>query len=168
VVVVSTVIDTSGSPPVDRESLKVLARAVTASNGWDADELSTIDGTSEVDVATRRGDGTLRAARIVWIVRHGDAVYVRSVNGTTAAWYRGVQTRREGELGAGRLRRDAVLRAGESVSTQAGEVHFHGGTAENMMCHYAILDASGDGEATTWLEPVTGEEYSAAHSTAGV
>jgi hypothetical protein len=37
-----------------------------------------------------------------------------------------------------------------------------------MMCHYAILDACGDGEATTWLEPVTDEQYSAAHSTAGV
>ena len=83
-VLVSTVTETSGSPPVDRESLKVLARAVTASNGWDADELSTIDGTGEVDVATPRGDGRLRAARIVWIVRHGDAVYVRSVNGTSA------------------------------------------------------------------------------------
>jgi hypothetical protein len=27
---------------------------------------------------------------------------------------------------------------------------------------------SGDGEATTWLEPVTGEQYLAAHRTAGV
>ena len=61
-----------------------------------------------------------------------------------------------------------VLRAGESVWTPAGEEHFHGGTAENMMCHYAILDASGDGEATTWLEPVTDEQYLAAHRTAGV
>jgi hypothetical protein len=57
---------------------------------------------------------------------------------------------------------------GESVWTPAGEQHFHGGTAENMMCHYAILDASGDGEATTWLEPVTDEQYRAAHRTAGV
>ena len=39
---------------------------------------------------------------------------------------------------------------------------------QNMMCHYAILDASGDGEATTWLEPVTDEQYLAAHRTAGV
>ena len=61
-----------------------------------------------------------------------------------------------------------VLRAGESVWTPAGEEHFHGGTAENMMCHYAILDASADGEATTWLEPVTDEQYLAAHRTAGV
>jgi hypothetical protein len=60
------------------------------------------------------------------------------------------------------------LGAGESVWTPAGEEHFHGGTAENMMCHYAILDASGDGEATTWLEPVTDEQYLAAHRTAGV
>jgi hypothetical protein len=36
---------------------------VTASNGWRADELSTIDGSGEVDIATRRSDGTLRAAR---------------------------------------------------------------------------------------------------------
>jgi hypothetical protein len=82
---------------------------VTASNGWRADELSTIDGNGEVDIATRRSDGTLRAARIVWTVRHGNAVYVRSVNGTTAAWYRGVQTCYEGELSAGCLQRGVVF-----------------------------------------------------------
>jgi hypothetical protein len=58
---------------------------VTASNGWRADELCTIDGCGEVDIATRRSDGTSRAVRIVWIVRHGNAVYVRLVNGTTTA-----------------------------------------------------------------------------------
>ncbi len=61
-----------------------------------------------------------------------------------------------------------VIRAGESVWTPAGEEHFHGGTAANMMCHYAILDAAGEDEATTWLEPVTDDQYSAAHRTAGV
>jgi quercetin dioxygenase-like cupin family protein len=61
-----------------------------------------------------------------------------------------------------------MLRAGESVWTPAGEEHFHGGTAENMMGHYAILDASGESEATSWREPVTDEQYLAAHRTAGV
>jgi len=60
-----------------------------------------------------------------------------------------------------------VLRAGESVWTPAGEEHFHGGTADNMMCHYAI-HASGDAEATTWLEPVTDQQYTAAHTAAQV
>jgi hypothetical protein len=91
---------------------------VTASNGWRAGELSTIDGNGEVEIATRRSDGTLRAARSVWIVRHGHAVYVRSVNGTTASWYRGVQTCHQGELSAGRLRRGVVF---VEAGTHAGE-----------------------------------------------
>lgn len=94
---------------------------MTASNGWRADELSTIDGCDEVGIATRRSDGTLRAARIVWIVRHGHAVYVRSVNGTTAAWYRGVQTCHEGELSAGRLPRGVVfVEAGAHAGEDSG------------------------------------------------
>ena len=75
---VSIATETADSRHIDRESLKLLVRPVTASNGWRADELSTIDGSGEVDIATRRGDGT------------------------TAAWYRGVQTCHEGELSAGR------------------------------------------------------------------
>jgi hypothetical protein len=65
--------------------VKLLVRPVTASSGWRPGELSTIDGRGEVDIATRRSDGTLRAARIMRIVGHGNAVYARSVNGTTAA-----------------------------------------------------------------------------------
>ena len=30
------------------------------------------------------------------------------------------------------------------------------------------LDASGDAEATTWLEPVSDEQYAAAHNTADI
>ena len=91
---------------------------MTGSRGWRADELSLIDGSGEADIAARRGDGTLRAARIVWIVRHGDAVYIRSVNGTTAAWYRGVQTCHQGELSAGRLQRGVTF---VEVGAHAGE-----------------------------------------------
>jgi hypothetical protein len=64
------------------------------------------------------GVRTALCARIVWIVRRDDAVYVRSVNGTTAAWYRGVQTRHEGELTAGGLQRDVGF---VEVGENAGE-----------------------------------------------
>jgi hypothetical protein len=37
----------------------------TISDDWSADELARIDRTGEVNIATRRSDGTLRAARIV-------------------------------------------------------------------------------------------------------
>ena len=45
-------------------------------------------------------------------------MYVRSVNGTTAAWYRGVQTCHEGELSAGRLQRRVVF---AEAGAHAGE-----------------------------------------------
>lgn len=54
------------------------------------------------------------------------------------------------------------IRAGDAVWTPAGEEHWHGGTAATMMCHFAILDGSGPDPATTWLEPVTDEQYAAA------
>ncbi len=57
------------------------------------------------------------------------------------------------------------LRAGDAVWTPAGEEHWHGATPHTMMCHYAILDAAGEGEATTWLEPVSDEQYTAADAT---
>ena len=59
------------------------------------------------------------------------------------------------------------LKPGETVWTPAGEEHWHGGTANTMMCHYAFLNAAADGPATTWLEPVTDEQYAAAHLAAG-
>jgi quercetin dioxygenase-like cupin family protein len=57
------------------------------------------------------------------------------------------------------------IRPGDSVWTPAGEEHWHGGTADNMMCHYAILDETPAADATTWLEPVTDEQYAAAQAT---
>jgi quercetin dioxygenase-like cupin family protein len=56
------------------------------------------------------------------------------------------------------------IRAGDTVWTPAGEEHWHGGTADNMMCHYAILDETPAADATTWLEPVTDEQYGAANA----
>src|SRR5690242_8320855 len=49
------------------------------------------------------------------------------------------------------------LRAGESAWTPPGQEHWHGGTADTMMCHYVILDETPGRDATTWLEPVTEE-----------
>ncbi len=90
-------------------------------NAWTTTELDTIERTGEVEVATRRRDDTLRTSRIVWIVRHAGAVYVRSVNGVDAAWYRGVQTRHLGALTAGHLHRDVLFaEAGDHTGDHSG------------------------------------------------
>jgi quercetin dioxygenase-like cupin family protein len=55
-----------------------------------------------------------------------------------------------------------VMRAGDTVWTPPGEEHWHGGAAENFMSHLALLENIAVGDATTWLEPVTAEQYQAA------
>jgi hypothetical protein len=76
---------------------------------WTRDELDAIGAAEEVDIAPARRDGGLRKPVTVWIVRHGDDLYVRSVNGRESGWFRGVQVRREGRLRAGRLERDVAF-----------------------------------------------------------
>lgn len=88
---------------------------------WTSDDLAALDRVAEVDIATRRADGTLRSPRIVWLVRHDDGLYVRSVNGTGAAWYRGVQTAHSGSLTAGTLTRDITfVEVGDHVGDAPG------------------------------------------------
>jgi quercetin dioxygenase-like cupin family protein len=54
------------------------------------------------------------------------------------------------------------MRPGDTVHTPPGEEHWHGATEGNFMCHLAMLEGTGDGDPTTWLEPVTDADYSAA------
>jgi hypothetical protein len=76
---------------------------------WTIDELSRIGAADELEIAPRRRDGTLRAPVTIWVVRHGDYLYVRSVNGRTAAWFRAAQVRHEGRIWAGGVDKDVLL-----------------------------------------------------------
>jgi hypothetical protein len=88
---------------------------------WTSSELATIERASEIEVATRRADGSPRTARIVWVVRHGDSLYVRSVNGVDAAWYRGVQSRHEGVVTVGRVGHEvAFVEVGDHAGDETG------------------------------------------------
>ncbi len=68
---------------------------------WTGDELSRIGLAEELEIASRREDGTLRKSRTIWVVRVDDDLYVRSVNGRTSDWFRGTETRHEGRIEAG-------------------------------------------------------------------
>jgi hypothetical protein len=58
---------------------------------WTSDELNKIGTAEEIRIAS------LRSVPVsTWVVCIGDELYVRSVNGGTSAWFRGVQTRHEG------------------------------------------------------------------------
>ncbi len=73
---------------------------------WTSDELSTIGAAEELHLASLRPDGTLRKPVTIWVVRHGDDLYVRSWRGRTSAWFRGVMDRHEGHIRAGGVDKD--------------------------------------------------------------
>ena len=76
---------------------------------WTHDELDAIDAAQELTLAPARGDGTLRRPVTMWVVRIGEDVYVRSVNGRGSAWFRGAQTRHEARIRAGWLEKNVSL-----------------------------------------------------------
>jgi hypothetical protein len=77
--------------------------------GWTSDELTKIEAADELEIASLRTDDTLRNPTTIWVVRLGDDLYVRSVNGRTAAWFRGTQMRHEGRIRAGGVTKDVTF-----------------------------------------------------------
>ena len=77
-------------------------------SAWTNDELSRIEA-DELGIASVRRDGTLRKPVTIWVVRHDDDVYVRSVNGRISSWFRGAQAQHEAHIRAGGVDKDVLL-----------------------------------------------------------
>ena len=82
---------------------------MNASTGWTPDEVDRIGLAEELELASVRRDGTLRRPVTMWVVRVGDELYVRSVNGRDSSWFRGAQTRHQAQIHAGAVERDVEL-----------------------------------------------------------
>ena len=76
---------------------------------WTSNELSRVGAAEELQIASVRRDGTLRNPVTIWVVRHGDDIYVRSVNGRTSSWFRGAEDRHEAQIRAGGVDKDVLL-----------------------------------------------------------
>ena len=84
---------------------------------WTTEELSKIETAEELNIASMQRDGTLRKPVTIWVVRHGDQIYVRSVGGPNGRWFRGTQTRHRGHIRAGGVAKDVSF-----VSVDAADV----------------------------------------------
>lgn len=87
---------------------------------WTSEELKKIGTAEELQIASLRRDDTLRRPVIIWVVRVGDDLYVRSVNGRGSAWFRGVLERHEGRIWAAGVEKDVtfVEEADASINDQ--------------------------------------------------
>lgn len=78
-------------------------------SSWTPDELTRIGQADEVEIAPERGNGTLRRPTTVWVVPHGEDLYVRAAYGPNAVWYRAARARHRGNLRAAGVDRDVTF-----------------------------------------------------------
>jgi hypothetical protein len=88
-------------------------------SAWTTDDLEKIAAADELQLASSRPDGNLRKPVTIWVVRLGEDLYVRSVNGRTSHWFRGTEDRHEGHIRAGGVDKDVLfLEAGDDVNDE--------------------------------------------------
>jgi len=66
----------------------------------------------------------------------------------------GLCQRRGGEI--------EVIRPGDRVFFEPGEGHWHGAAPNRLMTHIAMVEVDEEGNAATWSEHVSDEEYGGA------
>jgi hypothetical protein len=76
---------------------------------WSEDELQRVGDATELRIASRRADGTLRPAVTIWHAQLGDAIYVRSAQGPDNGWFRRAKNAGVGRISAGGVERDVTF-----------------------------------------------------------
>jgi len=89
---------------------------------WTDDELRRVGAATELQIATRRDDGSLRPYVTIWTVRAGDYLYVRSAYGAGNPWFRRATASGSGRIRAGGIERDVTFTPASELdaATQAG------------------------------------------------
>ena len=120
---------------------------------WTNDQSVRLTDPQEVQVATRRRDGTLRRPTIIWIVRDGQRVFVRSTNGRDATWFRGAITTGTGQIiAAGQTYDVAFTEVTDATDLAAADAGYRA-----KYGHYASivdhLEEDGPRSATLQVKP---------------
>jgi hypothetical protein len=93
---------------------------------WTDDELKQVGNAEELQLASWRGDGTLRPYVTMWVVRAGDDVYVRSAYGPGNPWYRRAKASGAGRVRAGGVERDVIFGDAPRDAHSAIDAAYHG------------------------------------------
>ncbi|MFC9840982.1 DUF2255 family protein [Rhodococcus sp. NPDC127530] len=93
-------------------------RRIFTISEWTTGELDALGRAGELRITGRRKDGTLRKLVIIWAVRVDDSIYVRSVNGPEAAWFRGTRVLEEGRIESGGVTKDVTFTRDDSKDAE--------------------------------------------------
>ena len=94
-------------------------------SAWSPDELERIGRATELRVASRRSNGSLRPYVTIWVVGVGDELYVRSAHGPTNGWYRRAEASGAGRIRAGGVERDVSFEEPARAVARAVTAAYH-------------------------------------------
>jgi hypothetical protein len=94
-------------------------------NSWSDDDLRRIGGADELQISSRRADGTLRPYVTIWVVREGDDLYVRSAYGANNGWFRRARASGTGRIRAGGAERDVTFAEAGPATGPALDAAYH-------------------------------------------
>ena len=94
-------------------------------SGWTDDELRRVGDATELQLAPKRPDGTLRLYTTMWVARVGDNLYVRSAGGPDRPWYRHARTTGTGRIRAGGLEADVTFGDADAATHDAIDASYH-------------------------------------------
>jgi hypothetical protein len=92
---------------------------------WTADELDRIGRAEELQISSERPDGTFRPFVIIWAVRVGDDIYVRSAHGIDNPWYRRALVTHLGRISSGGVEREVSFADAGPEIEQAIDAAYH-------------------------------------------
>ncbi len=92
---------------------------------WTAQELDRVGAADELQIASRRSDGSLRPFVTIWVARVGDELFVRSAYGPGNPWFRRAQASGTGRIRAGGVERDVVFAEPAADVHEAVDAAYH-------------------------------------------
>jgi hypothetical protein len=95
-------------------------------NSWSRAELDRVGRAEELQLASRRNDGSLRPYVTMWVVRVGDDLFVRSAYGKDNPWYRRAMASGNGRARAGGVERDVAFGAADDGAQEGVDAAYHG------------------------------------------
>ena len=94
-------------------------------SGWTPDELARVSRATELELTSRRSDGSYRPYVTIWVVRAADRLYVRSANGWNNGWFQLALKSGEGRIPAAGVERDVAFEEPGPDVTAAVTAAYH-------------------------------------------
>lgn len=92
---------------------------------WTAEELERIGSAEELRISSRRRDGSFSRPVIIWVVRVGDDLFVRTAYGPDNPWYVNARRRGRGRIAAGGVEREVEFADAADADAVAIDAAYH-------------------------------------------